>query len=271
MRLFGSKTDVDVRIDVDEVVAGGTVVAEAEFGEPDKRAQGARIELYYKNFYEETHADEDGSSTSRTRSDVIVASEKIALEGGLVGPVRVDLAVPPDAPGSAPDVIEWFVRATVDRRKARDASAQRPLKVLVPAAPLASWAESPPTTEGACLFDIDASSRIVRPGDRITGTLKVTAQKAISARSIRVQLFEKRFDPDANRTIDDSTRVELCGDTELQPGEEISLPFDIGVPAQADPSFRTEKNHFHWYLQGVVDLKRSSDPTVSLEIVVHTA
>lgn len=273
MGLFDKKTEVDVRVDDDEVVAGGVVVAHADFGEPDKKAQGARIELGYRNRYQEDDQNSDGDTiTSTTSSDVIRASQQISLDGALgTAPVRAELTVPADAPGSAADTVDWFVRAVVDRKLARDANASLPLTVRVPADPLASWADSPPETDGACRFELDPSTRVVRPGDRITGTLRVVAEKPISARCVRVQLHRKRFDPDHNRTVDDKTRVELCGETDLRPGEELVLPFDIGVPPGAAPSFRAKHNHLHWYLEGVVDVPRHSDPTISLEVLVHNA
>ena len=272
MPLFGTKTEVEVRVEPAEVVAGEAVRVTARFGELDKKAQGARIELGYRNTYKEDDTDSDGDRTTRTRKDdVVVAAEQVPVDRASAGEVEAELVVPADAPGSAPEVIEWFVRALVDRRRGRDADAREPLTVLAPARALATWAESAPTVDGRCTFALDVSTRTVRPGDAISGTLTVTPHEEISARAVRVQIERRRNDPDRNVDADDGTRVELCGETVLRPGEERTLPFEIAVPQDAPPSFRAQYNHQHWYLQGVVDVKRSSDPSVQLEVVVHTA
>jgi len=262
-----------VRVDAAQVIAGASVRVTATVGELDKKVQGARIELGYKNTYRKDSTDSEGDTTTITSSsEVIVATQQIPVaDGQSPGEVVAELQVPADAPGSAPGVIEWFARATVDRRRAPDAAAKQPVTVLAPVDALRTWSESPPAVDGNCTFALDASTRTVQPGDRITGTLKVTAQDEISARGVRVQLERRRYDPDRNVDADDKTRVELYSAGELRPGEEHVLPFEIAVPSDAPPSFQAQHNHQRWYLQGVVDVKRSSDPNVSLEIVVHTA
>lgn len=271
MGLFGSKTEIEVRLAAGEAVAGEPVRASVRMGELDKKAQGARVELGYRNTYMKDSTDADGDrSTRKSRTDVVVATKDLAAADGQ-GETDVELVVPADAPPSAPEVIDWFVRAVVDRRRGRDASAQEPLTVRAPAQPLAAWAQAPPAVDGPCSFELDASTRTVRPGERITGTLSVTPHEDIAARAVRMHLVRRREDPDANVDTDDKTSVELCGATELRRDETHALPFEITVPADAPPSFRAEHNRQRWFLRGVVDVKRAKDPSVSLEIVVHTA
>lgn len=273
MGLFGKKTEVELSLAAAEVVAGDPVRVSVTVGELDKKAQGARVELGYRNTYKEDSTDSDGDRTTRTsRTDVIVATKDLAAAGGQTPDgTDLELALPADAPGSAPEVIDWFVRAVVDRRRARDASAQEQLTVRAPAEPLEAWAQSPPEADGPCAFELEASTRTVRPGERLTGMLTVAANEDISARAVRMHLVRRRDDPDANVDTDDKTSVELCGATALRRGETHALPFEITVPADAPPSFRAEHNRQRWFLRGVVDVKRAKDPSVSLEVVVHTA
>ena len=270
MPLFGgTRTDVEIALDRDTVVAGEEVVASLDVGELDKKVQAVRVELGYRNTYKEDDTDADGDrTTSTTREDVVVHGEQLPLESGTP---TVTLFVPPDAPGSAPDSVDWFVKAVVDRKRARDASAQTPLTVLAPLEPLAAWAERAPEVEGRCLMELSASSRVVRPGETITGTLRISAQEEISARAVRVQLRRRRDDPDRNTDEDDKTRIELGGQASLAPGQQHALDFSIQVPGDAAPSFRAQHNEQHWYLEGIIDVKRSSDPTIRLEILVVTA
>jgi hypothetical protein len=174
-------------------------------------------------------------------------------------------------PGSAEGSIAWFVRAVVDRRLAPDANAKQPLTVRVPAEPLAAWAQTPLAPALGCAMEISASSRVARPGDTITGTLRLRPDGAINARAVRVQLKRVRYDPDRNTDVDDSIQVPLRGEGELAPGAIETFDFAITVPPTAPPSFQAHYNHQHWYLQGVVDVRRAKDPTVSVEVVVHTA
>ena len=50
-----------------------------------------------------------------------------------------------------------------------------------------------------------------------------------------------------------------------------TFDFAIEVPAGSPPSFRAFHNEQHWYVEGVIDVKRASDPVVRAEVVVHTA
>lgn len=273
MPLFGKKVDVQIEVDRTEVVAGEDVRVWAEMGELDRKTQGARIELGYRNTYKEDDTDSDGDRTTRTRTDdVVVATEQVQVgAGSSPGRVEAVFTVPPDAPGSAHKSVAWFVRAVVDRKLARDANAESPLTVLAPLAPLASWSETPPEPASKCVMEITASSRTVKPGDTITGRLTLSPNDEIKVRAIRVQLRRQRNDPDRNTDEDDSTRVPLSGELELVPGASQTFDFSIGVPVDAPPSFRAKYNLQHWFLEGVLDVKRWSDPTTRLEVVVHTA
>jgi hypothetical protein len=270
--MFSAKTEVAVELDRSEVVAGESVRVRASFGEPDKKTQGARVELFYRNRYEHDTRDSDGDVITTTDiSYVIVTTQKLAVGGGPDGWADVELLVPPDVPGSAGESVEWAVRAIVDRKLARDATAETPITVLTSAANLASWAELPAGVSTKCPMVVSPDRRMVRRGDRISGTLVLHPDSAISARAIRVQLHRERYDPDQNTSGDDAVRVELSGPRELEPGSELSLPFDIEVPLDAEPSFEAENNTQHWFLQGVVDVARAGDPFSSIEVVVGTA
>jgi sporulation-control protein spo0M len=268
MPLFGSKTEVGVDLDRAEVVAGEEVRASIDVGELDKKVQGGRVELGYRNTYREDDTDSDGDRTTTTRkTDVVVVAETLALGNGRLA---VALPVPRDAPGTASGSVEWFVRAVVDRKRARDATARADVVVRAPAEALATWSETRPSVSDKCAMELTASSRVVQPGDTITGTLTLTPHEAISARAIRVQLRRLRADPD-NNTDESTVPVELCGERRLEAGENVTFDYTVDVPADAPPSFRAAHNEQHWYVEGVIDVKRASDPVTRLEIVVHNA
>ena len=274
MPLFGKdKTDVSITVDRDTLVAGEAVTVSTGIGELDKKVQGARIELGYRNTYREDDHDSDGDRRTVTRrSDVVVAAEHLHLGDGLSGATEVTLTVPPGAPGTAPEVVDWFVRAVVDRKMARDANAVQALTVLTPAEALGHWAQTgSESTSASCQMALRASTRVVKPGDTIEGTIAIAPNEEISPRAVRVQLRRARFDPDNNTDVNDDTQIELSGPVELAAGTRHAYDFTITVPPAAPPSFQAQHNHQHWYLEGVLDMKLKQDPTVRAEVLVHTA
>lgn len=272
MGLFGGKTALEVELAAATVVAGDVVRVRASFGAPDRKTQGGRVELVYRNTYKHDTSDgEHGSSTSTTTSDVVVATGHVALtDTGLATPVEVALTIPSDAPGTSAKAVAWEVRAIADRRHGRDARAMAPLTVLTPAGQQAAWAQAPLEVSVSWPMRIEPSTRMVRAGERITGHFSFTPGETIKADAVRVQLRRLRRDPDGNSDSDDGTRVQLLAKSEFQAGVPQSLPFEIAVPQDAPPSFVARHNRQHWYLEGVIDVPRAKDPRVTAEIVVHT-
>ncbi|MCK9249103.1 MAG: hypothetical protein M0P31_09010 [Solirubrobacteraceae bacterium] len=269
MGLLRGKPKATVEVTPTTVVAGGTVRARASFGRADGRTRGARIELLYRNTRREDSTDADGdASTSTVTSSVKVDVHHVSMDDG---DVDVELVVPADAPGTAEKTVAWQVHAVVDRRMALDTKAKADIVVLSPPGPLASWASAPAEVTVPWSMVVEPSTRVVRPGDRITGRLSITPSERVKCRAVRVQLRRLRVDPDGNRTVEVEPKVDLAGATTFTAGETVSYPFEIAVPEDAAPSFRAQHNHQHWYLEGVLDQRLSKDPRVICEIVVHTA
>lgn len=273
MGLFDGDMEVEIVPEQPSCVAGQRVRALLRLGEPDKKAQGGRVELLYRNTYRYTTHDSRGNRTTHTRTeDVVVDTAPMTADGTLrAGELRVELAVPPRAPGTSPDSVEWALRAVVDRRRAVDAKAEAPLDVLVPAEPLQSWTHAPAESHPELPMQVDVSARTLRPGDRVTGTLTLMPTSDVDARSVRVQLRRLRDDPDGNTREDVFSEVVVSPELELGAGERRSFAFDLAVPPDAAPSFEAQHNTQHWYVEGVVDRPRAFDRVARLEVVVHTA
>jgi hypothetical protein len=273
MGLFGGGVQVALRLDRERVVAGETVQARVEIGEPDRKTQGGRVELLYRNTYRYESRDSDGDRTnSRTTEDVVVVSEPLFEHATpAAGHVTVALPVPADAPGSDAKAVEWQVRAVVDRKRSRDARETLPLHVGSSPEALAAWAQAPfAAPDKGCTMTLEASSRVVRPGERITGVLTVRAplSEPLSARALRVDLRRIRHDED-DLTDEDRMKLEVvAGGIELSGGEERRVPFEVVVPPHAGPSFVARHNTQRWYLEGIVDRPRARDYVGELEIVV---
>lgn len=273
MPLFGKKSDVELDLERDRVVAGETVRVRARVPEPDKKVQGGHVELLYRNRFRYEGTDSDGDRTTyTTRKDVVVATEPLFADGALEGgDVDVELAVPPDGPPSDAEAVEWRVRVVLDRKMARDAKEHLDLTVVGGPDAYAEWAARPPSADDDVPMELTVEPRTVRPGDTVRGELRITGASPISGRSVRVQLRRRRVDQDGLKDDDVYDKRDVDGQLELGVGETRSWPFELTLPADARPSFRAHWNHQHWFVEGVVDRKLRGDHVVRAELNVFTA
>jgi Protein of unknown function (DUF2510) len=287
MSLFGSDTTVEIGVDRTEFHPGDSVTARIVVGGgSDDRVQGGRVELAYVNRYldEERQYNSDGPDTTRTvtRTDTVVVASQ-PLPGGPTGPVAagehsVTLAFPPESPPSAHepegfgDLVMWEVRAILDRKMAFDPDASQQVTVFSRPEHYASWTQSAPVAKSAdCPMGLELSTRLLRPGEGISGELTITPRESFKGRAVRVQLERRRTD-----TPDDITRTEaiegpqLAGKTDFEAGQTLRFPFEVALPVGVPPCFVTGKSHLHWFVEGVVDRRLKSDHVVEAEIAVHT-
>jgi len=276
--LFRSKTDVELSLDRTDLLPGDTVAATVTLSEPDKKAQGGRVELFYRNTYKEVDYDRDadGDTDRRVRTktaEIPVASAPLFGAGEPAsGSYSVELELPTGAPATAPDLVEYAVRAVLDRKGGFDAKDEAPVTVHAPAETHADWARRPAElTTTALGMAMEIEPRIVRPGDVIRGSFTLTPTSPVEARSLRAQLEWRRRDRDGLESHGTASRIELGGDETLAPGQTRELPFELVVPQDAAPCFQTPNNELHWVVEGVVDRKMREDHVIALEVAVHTA
>jgi sporulation-control protein spo0M len=288
MGVFGSDMTVQAAVDRTAVHPGDVLTVKVWIGgQMDQRVQAARVELACKNRYRKRERDHDPDGTSNTRTvtreETIVAVWQ-PLPGGPEGPVQlgehtVTLQVPPDAPPTVHepsgfgDVVKWEVRAILDRRMGFDPDATIPVYVASFANQYAHWAGSPPVPkshEVPMMLD-QLSTRVLRPGEQITGVLHVQPRESAKARTVRVQLERRRTDtPDNMQDTQMASEVELARDVKLEAGQTLSYPFQIPLPENSPPTFAAAKSYMHWFLEGIVDRKMRSDFVVEAEVVVYT-
>lgn len=282
MGLFGNKTEIALELEAAQVVAGQPVVARVTLGEPDKKTQGGRVELYYRNTFDKdeprntntntgnNYGHHDTMTRTTTTEDVMVVSRPLASGGKVVeGVSTVELPVPADAPASSPKTVEWKVRAVVDRKNAIDATADADVTMVSPAGALQAWTSGSVESEGRCEFDLEVSAREVRPGAQLTGSVTLRPVEDATARAIRAQLHMVRRDRDGHTKEQTVAETVLASDVELQSGRPWQGSFSVTAPADAAPSFDARYNSQHWYLEVVVDRKRAGDYQGTLEVVVH--
>jgi sporulation-control protein spo0M len=289
MSVFSSPTTVQLALDRHDFHPGDSVnVRVAVGGQPDERVQGGRVELAYVNRYldrERDHDfDDDGPDQTRTvtRSETVVAAWQpmVAAPNGPVafGEQSYTLTFPPDAPPTAHepagfgDVVRWEVRGILDRKMAFDPDAAQPVTVRSRPGQYAHWAQSPPLPKSAeCPMGLNLSTRVLRPGEPVSGTLTISPRDSFKGRAIRAQLERRRTDrPDDLQRTETLAGVQVAGETELQAGQTLSFPFEVYLDQGVPPTFNAAKNHLHWFVEGVVDRKLRSDYVVEAEIVVYT-
>jgi sporulation-control protein spo0M len=286
--VFGSNMTVSAAVDRNSVHPGDSVTVKVVIsGQPDAKVQGARVELACKNRYREKERDYDSDGHSQTRTvtrEHTVVAVWQPLPAAPDGPVAfgehtITLQFPPDAPPTVyePDgfgeVVTWEARAILDRRMAMDPDASIPIYVGSFPNQYAHWASSPPVAkshEVPMAFD-QLSTRVLRPGDQLTGVLTVNPRESAKGRSVRVQFERRRTDtPDNMEHVETSTEVELARDVKLEAGQPLQYPFQIPLPEGMPPTFAASRSYMHWYLEGIIDRKLRSDFVVEAEVVVYT-
>lgn len=274
MALFGGgETTVEVALlDQAPRLPGDVVEVSVRVGEVDGKVQGGRIELRYENTYREEYRDSDGDrSTRTTTSDVVVDSFPLFGEGAAAaGEYLHALTLPLDGPPTARGAVDWSVRAVVDRRRARDATAELPLEVLAPAELHATWADGPPAGSSELSAKWDVATRVIRPGETLSGSVTVLPTTEIQVRSSRLQLRRSHVGDGASEGRVEP-QVPLGGEGVLPAGQPITFPVQLLLPFGAPPSFSARHSVQHWYLELVLDRRLRGDITSELEVVVATA
>jgi hypothetical protein len=273
MGLFGSKVEVGVSLAGDRVAPGEAVGVRVDVPKVDGKVRGGRVDLLYRNTYRdvEVEADDDREEqTAVTRTDEVVVASLPLWDGPpQEGERALDLVVPEDAPASVPGMVEWQVRAVVDRKMAADGVVDAPLHVRASETALSSWAQRTPRLEAGSPLALTAEPRLLRPGRRVTGAVAVRAgSEEVSGRALRVELVRRRREQAGIEDVQVAATALLEEDVAVPAGASREVPFALDVPADASPSARADRNEQHWTLRAVLDRKLRSDPTAELEVVV---
>lgn len=179
------------------------------------------------------------------------------------------LRVSDDAPPTVEDAVRWMAKVTIDRKAGRDVNEEVPITVASAPDALAAWAEGSCKHPSEARMDIQVDRRVVYPGERIGGSVAVTANEDLEGRALRVKLRGRRSDQDGEGVTYDGPVQDLAEPAELRAGATQSFNFALNVPIDARASFQTANNRLNWYVEVFVDRKLRGDPTGRLEVVVH--
>ncbi len=273
----GSKTTLQLTLDKREYSAGDVVRVTVNVGgSVDDKVQGARLEILYTHHYKKWGRDSDNDREIYNKMDDVVVASRPISEGTTValGQRTVEVAIPTDAPPSARGLVDWKVKAVIDRRRAGDVTSEVSIQVASRPDQYAAWAERPPTVERGCEMELRIPGRSYALGSTISGTFFLRAEEGFDANEIRVDLLRDGLDSPGNDEVTQTDKVRsvpLAGGTKLAAGDTKELPFQIEIPADQPPSFQARSSSMQWFLEGVASRRLRDDFNVRAELNVHGA
>lgn len=252
------------------------------------KIQEGRVALICREEYEYFTLERTTNSDGRTNTEINtrwfgrdheVAKELFLLEGTL-SPNRTQTfpfstRVPADALPSIPGKIikvTWLVKVTLARKLATDINAETQFTVFS-----AFTGEQQPGRYGQSneLGEIDLSLEL--PGtnwlaeDEISGKLQMLPRKKFDATEVRLELVEvENVSYDQGHRHENSLKVKLTGKMHFDPGQPVSLPFEVQVPRLCSPSASTNAWSVTWKLRVILARFMRKDTVVEQELKIYT-
>jgi len=234
----------------------------------------ARIEIGYLNTYKyEWAAASGGGLVSGPYSGpggykdatdfVHVIDEPLVFAGGtlMAGTYSATLRLPSWSPGSS-SAVAWVARLKIDR-KGKDPDAEATFAVLSPAPdPLPTktrFVEHESALASSVDFAITLDALAYRAGGVVKGTISATPGEPVTksakadVRFLRHQIshpLERRPSP----RIEWFSRphVTVAENLALQQGVTTDIPFELTLPADADPTTEAVHNSLEWWVVATV-------------------
>lgn len=290
--------DVLVTVDRDELVEGEPLGVHVRLAsQRPVVVRGGLVELSTRLTYYHKEGGLYAGSMSRARRRQVHASRRIPgpwpLEPDEEVVVPVSVPVPQDGPGTTRASlvdISWWVTARMHVQEYAPMDVSRPIVVLSRARPLRAVATGPEAADDRrCvrLAFTDVSSRELRPGRPLTGTLLVTPLRPTPVRGVRVDLVLRQQVHHGEWIGDDPTRNpayqgmerdtviasgQLFGRTVLAPDAPLRLPFALSPPGTLPAaSLDTPNFTLTWMLRAVADRPLRQDPHCELPLHGRTA
>jgi hypothetical protein len=240
----GERQTVAVAVESASTPLGGTVTAVVTItGNADRKVRGAKAQLVRHTLHRYIQQDvllSRGEHDTLLREDIVVTETPITSSDGKVLPGEhvVRLHVPEDGLPSATDQVTWSVRAIIDRRHGTDVTAQAPVQVLAGPDRFASEATEQARYKGAACIDLELSTRTLRPGQTITGTVVLRPAQAMTLTKVLLGFVETTPVKKGLKNTPVAFLTLLDEPLELAPGQTRKLPFELTLPADAAPTVR---------------------------------
>lgn len=235
----------------------------------------ARIEIGYLNTYKYEWARASGGSiaTGNTYSGpggykdatdfVHVIDEPIVYAGGtlMAGTYSATLRLPSWSPGSS-SAVDWVARLKVER-KGKDPEAETHFNVLTPAPdPLPTetrLVQGERAMANSIHFDLVTAALAYRAGSPVRGTISVTPGEPVTkSAKADVRFLRQQISHPLGRNP--SPRIEwfsrphitVAEDLALEQGVMTEIPFELTVPADADPTTEAVHNSIEWWVVATI-------------------
>jgi ribosomal protein L40E len=276
--LFGGKLpELGIQLErADGVYYAGEVVrarvtVSAEDGAKFKEVRaGLLLEEKYQTI--ERRRDSDGDTTySRVwrTSEQWAAREQLAageLPKGYRQTFDFEWRLPDEAAPTCQGkivVARWLVKATVDRKMARDVNAEAQLYVVAPApahpTPGGQFSQENSAPELALMrFELPRIEYV--QGETVTGRLHVDARQDLSPRAVQITLSRHEVVPGGDR-VHAETVVEARHDydAQLYAFRPAAFNFALAVPARWCPVYHSAHARVEWRVTAALDLAWKRD------------
>jgi SpoOM protein len=292
-RLRGGGTTLAVTLDQPEAAPGGAITVRVDVsGELDDKARAIRVGLTGTGRYlvEERRRDSQGHVNTDQEWRSVDLHEEEHEYPAKIGPLTAEFTLPPDAPPSAVDAVEWEVYARVDRERGMDKKQEQPLAVRMPTDRLPSARTPAASDDGLTLDDVPVAARA---GDQLSGALTVNVPKDLDVTAVRIRLHRRctyvadRIDnysmfrgdmlsifafggSQSHITRDEKVaEADLSGKRSFSAGQVEHLPFAIAVPASLGGTTGHPYAQVDWRLEAVLDRRMRDDLAVSVPLAVY--
>lgn len=208
-----------------------------------------------------------GPEEAREDYVVVASAARTPADGPVAGEHALRLLVPTGAPPTVAGIVQWKVRATVDRTAGPPDEAAADVAVASTVA--AAGAELQAGTVWDDQFEIRIDGgQAFRAGGTVTGTVVVTPKKSLSLNRVRLELHAHRADRGGIKHVTSVAKADVTGKTKLDGGVRRELPFALPVPADALPSFVADNNRLDHRLTLSADRKLRTDLNAATEVAV---
>jgi hypothetical protein len=272
--LKGGKIDLKVTFDRAPALyfPGESILATISLdSEKELKIKEGRVVLFYRDKFEYTTTtqttDSDGNTETSTsknwRSDDYEQAQDLFILGettipkGFAQTYDFVAQVPESFPTTYRGkiiIVQWLVKATLDRKLAGDINAEAEATVLVaPTGERAPVQLGQSDEPGEADFSFELPDEEWVSGETISGSLVIRPQKSFEATEVRVELVQsEHVSYDEGNTNENTIKVKLAGKTKLNPSETLRLPFQVQIPQTCAPSGSAGHWSVTWKLKGVL-------------------
>jgi hypothetical protein len=276
IRLGRGRAKVGLEVTPGRLAPTESVTAVVGVDEPVDRVRSARVQLGYVNTYDYRWAGRRDSmtrqadlavdptadaGTERSTEDWVgVLAEELASSDGTIaaGSQEFVLRIPSWAPGSSKSIVRWVVRVSVDREGQRDVELEEGLSVvaLPPAEPPQDLTIERLMGHSSDIV-VETERTWYRAGEQMRGTVTLTPHTEVPEADLAVFLQRDRASHPVERTPGngntlDGTRIQLDKHLTLPAGVPTTVPFEIDIPADADPTSEAVHSSLTWFVQARV-------------------